>query len=152
MDAAGDRVFVCTEKIYISVMLVLITIICQVSTILLIFWLLNIYSATWVLGRFSSFVSKMKKKISFLFPFYNLQHLMNILWLVESRIPSVDWSPIQFSVFSIIMSGCEICLLLWILRSIGNIIQVMAPILAKIENLLSIQEREHPGKEARSLV
>ena len=57
--------------------------------------------------------------------------------------------PIQFSVFSIIMSGCEICLLLWILRSIGNIIQVMAPILAKIENLLpfySIQELEHPRK------
>ena len=54
--------------------------------------------------------------------------------------------PIQFSVFSIIMSGCEICLLLWILRSIGNIIQVMAPILAKIENLLYIQEREHPEK------
>ena len=54
--------------------------------------------------------------------------------------------PIQFSVFSIIMSGCEICLLLWILRSIGNIIQVMAPILAKIENLLSIQELEDPRK------
>ena len=44
------------------------------------------------------------------------------------------------------MLGCEICLLLWILRSIGNIIQVMAPILAKIENLLSIQELEQPGK------
>ena len=48
-------------------MLVLITIICQMSAILLIFGLLNIYSATGLLGRwieYSSFVSKIKKKIS----------------------------------------------------------------------------------------